>query len=148
MVPTNASRKGTSSLPPSYLHSICFYTLLMFFFFSSQVSPFTFELDQQLSSRRRVGVPFAGDIAPSPICYAVTTDGRAILSCGHWDNSFKISYLLPLFPPPFFPSVLSLLSVLFNLYFCKNKTRAGAKSFFYLLFKSLFLSLPPSLFFF
>eukprot|EP00026_Physarum_polycephalum_P000200 Phypoly_transcript_00200.p1 GENE.Phypoly_transcript_00200~~Phypoly_transcript_00200.p1 ORF type:complete len:1988 (-),score=255.41 Phypoly_transcript_00200:62-5914(-) len=56
-----------------------------------QVSPFTFELDQQISSRRRVGVPFARDIAPSPICFAVTNDGRAILSCGHWDNSFKIS---------------------------------------------------------
>lgn len=51
-----------------------------------------FEMDPQMNARKRVGVPFARDIVPSPLCYAVSSDGRIIFSCGHWDNSFKISY--------------------------------------------------------
>ena len=52
---------------------------------------YTCELDSLLATRRRIGLPFASDIAPSSSQFAVTNDGKMILSCGHWDNSFKFS---------------------------------------------------------
>ncbi|GAM17220.1 hypothetical protein SAMD00019534_003950 [Acytostelium subglobosum LB1] len=56
-------------------------------------SPFTLELDPSSNSnKRRVGLPFANDVNISQNCFAVTNDGRFVISCGHWDNSFKISF--------------------------------------------------------
>eukprot|EP01133_Synstelium_polycarpum_P008387 gene8387-9862_t len=54
-------------------------------------SPFTFELEPSLN-KRRIGLPFANDVTVSQTCFAVTNDGRYIISCGHWDNSFKLSH--------------------------------------------------------
>ncbi|KAH3755963.1 beach protein [Pelomyxa schiedti] len=35
--------------------------------------------------------PYAHDVHPSPALFAVTSDGKHIISCGHWDNSFKVT---------------------------------------------------------
>lgn len=52
---------------------------------------FGFEADPQAAARRRVGVPFASDITPGRPLFALFSDGRTLISCGHWDNSFKVS---------------------------------------------------------
>jgi len=52
-------------------------------------SPFTLEVDTLAVSRRPLGIPFSCSLIPSPSLFAVTPDGKSILSCGHWDNSFK-----------------------------------------------------------
>jgi hypothetical protein len=49
------------------------------------------EVDPLLSQRRKIGVPFAPEVLVSPYLFSVTDDGRTIISCGHWDNSFKVS---------------------------------------------------------
>ncbi|EGG24619.1 BEACH domain-containing protein [Cavenderia fasciculata] len=56
-------------------------------------SPFTLELEPSSSNKRRIGLPFANDVTISQSCFAVTSDGRYVISCGHWDNSFKLSYV-------------------------------------------------------
>jgi len=50
---------------------------------------FTFELDTTVSNRRRLGVPFARDTPMSPYCFAINSDGKVIITCGHWDSTFK-----------------------------------------------------------
>ncbi len=40
-----------------------------------------------------MGVPFASDLAIQPSCFDVTNDGKVLISGGHWDNSFKLSYV-------------------------------------------------------
>jgi len=40
-------------------------------------------------------MPFAHDVVPSPNLFAVTKDGKILFSCGHWDNSFRVTYLDP-----------------------------------------------------
>ena len=59
----------------------------------SPTAPFSFELDAMLPTRRRVGVPFSAEIDASSSCFAISTDGKAIFSCGHWDNTFKCTWL-------------------------------------------------------
>ena len=51
---------------------------------------FSLEIDPYLSNRRPLGVPFASGILVSQ-CFAATTDGKLLLSCGHWDESFRCS---------------------------------------------------------
>ncbi|EFA75292.1 BEACH domain-containing protein [Heterostelium album PN500] len=58
----------------------------------NEKSPFTFELDPSSGAKRRIGLPFANDVTISQNCFAVTNDGRYVISCGHWDNSFKLSF--------------------------------------------------------
>jgi WD40 repeat protein len=55
--------------------------------------PFTLELDAMLPARRRVGVPFSAEIEANASCFAISSDGKAIFSCGHWDNTFKCTWL-------------------------------------------------------
>ena len=57
------------------------------------VPPIVLEVDTQLSQRRKIGVPFAADVAVFPHMFCVTDDGRTVISCGHWDNSFKVTSL-------------------------------------------------------
>jgi WD40 repeat protein len=60
---------------------------------NAQISPFTFEPDPLLSTKRKIGIPYSSEVNISPLCFDVTNDGRVLLSCGHWDNSFKMSYV-------------------------------------------------------
>eukprot|EP01132_Coremiostelium_polycephalum_P009076 gene9076-11116_t len=60
---------------------------------NEKMSPFTFEQDPSSTTKRRIGLPFANDVTISPNCFAITSDGRYLISCGHWDNSFKLSYV-------------------------------------------------------
>jgi len=55
-------------------------------------TPFTIEPDP-LSGRKRIGVPFSGDIARSPSLFAVTRDSKIIFTCGHWDSSFRSTWV-------------------------------------------------------
>ena len=54
---------------------------------------FVFESDPLLPQRRRVGIPFAPEMKVSSSLFSVTQDGRTVISCGHWDNSFKLTLL-------------------------------------------------------
>ena len=56
-----------------------------------QGAPFTFELDRGSADRRRVGAHFARDARVTTDSFALSTDGKVLLSCGHWDTTFKIS---------------------------------------------------------
>ncbi|KAF2072405.1 hypothetical protein CYY_006280 [Polysphondylium violaceum] len=60
---------------------------------NDKISPFTFELDPSTTTKRRIGLPFANDVTISPNCFAITNDGRYVISCAHWDNSFKLSFV-------------------------------------------------------
>lgn len=65
----------------------------------SPAQPFTFEADTLATTRKRVGVPFAADLAITSSCFACSSDGKMILSCGHWDCSIKCSWLDNSRPP-------------------------------------------------
>ena len=59
-----------------------------------QGAPFTFERDRRSSfSRTRIGVDFSRCVNLSQECFAVTSDGSFLLSCGHWDATFKVSHV-------------------------------------------------------
>jgi hypothetical protein len=60
---------------------------------NAQLSPFTFELDPFLSNHTPVGIPFAQHTNIYAGCFAVSNDGKMLLTCGHWDNSFKQSLI-------------------------------------------------------
>lgn len=49
--------------------------------------PFVFAGDPLMCSQKPVAIPFAPDIAPGPTLFAVSMDGKYIVTCGHWDNS-------------------------------------------------------------
>ena len=51
------------------------------------------EVDPLLGQKRRVGTAFAEDVVVSSALFGVTEDGRTIVSCGHWDNSFQLTNL-------------------------------------------------------
>eukprot|EP00300_Choanocystis_sp_HF-7_P011055 c17284_g1_i1.p1 GENE.c17284_g1_i1~~c17284_g1_i1.p1 ORF type:complete len:899 (+),score=177.90 c17284_g1_i1:182-2698(+) len=53
--------------------------------------PFTFEADVLVGSRRKIGVPFSSDVNHRSQLFAATTDGRYLVSAGHWDNSFRVT---------------------------------------------------------
>eukprot|EP01052_Picozoa_sp_SAG31_P000718 SAG31_NODE_21_length_34109_cov_60.598824_2_plen_731_part_00 len=56
-----------------------------------QGAPFTFELDRNIGSRRLIGTHFARDVHVTPDCFALSKNGDLLLSCGHWDTTFKLS---------------------------------------------------------
>jgi len=39
----------------------------------------------------KLSVPFAHDIIMNPKLFATSKDGKYLFTCGHWDNSFKLS---------------------------------------------------------
>jgi len=49
--------------------------------------PFTLELDPLLPLQRQIGTSFAEEVGGG--CFAVSNDGKILISCGYWDNSFK-----------------------------------------------------------
>ena len=53
--------------------------------------PYTLELDKKRRARRRVGVHFAVGLTILPGFFAVTRCERYVLSCGHWDNSMRVT---------------------------------------------------------
>ena len=53
--------------------------------------PFSFEVDPQQDTRKRPGAPFAQGVLPSPKLFALSLDGKVLFSCGHWDNTFKLT---------------------------------------------------------
>ena len=53
--------------------------------------PYTLELDRKRRVRRRVGVHFAVGLTILPGFFAVTRCERYVLSCGHWDNSVRVT---------------------------------------------------------
>eukprot|EP01105_Mastigella_eilhardi_P025382 TRINITY_DN68_c0_g2_i1.p1 TRINITY_DN68_c0_g2~~TRINITY_DN68_c0_g2_i1.p1 ORF type:complete len:2943 (-),score=766.71 TRINITY_DN68_c0_g2_i1:81-8846(-) len=54
--------------------------------------PFLFEVDP-LGSRKPVAIPFAPDVVSSPKLFSITVDGKCLVTCGHWDTSFKVSLI-------------------------------------------------------
>ena len=54
------------------------------------VPPFQFEVEKK-NSTRLIGVHFAIQLLILPSFFAVSVDERYLLSCGHWDSSFKVS---------------------------------------------------------
>jgi hypothetical protein len=55
------------------------------------VPPFAFEAEKKKSKPRRIGVHFAVGLNILPFFFAVSNCERYLLSCGHWDNSFRVS---------------------------------------------------------
>ena len=53
--------------------------------------PYTLDLDRKRRVRRRVGVHFAVGLTILPGFFAVTRCERYVLSCGHWDNSLRVT---------------------------------------------------------
>ena len=53
--------------------------------------PYTLELDKKRRVRRRIGVHFAVGLTILPGFFAVTRCERYVLSCGHWDNSMRVT---------------------------------------------------------
>eukprot|EP01105_Mastigella_eilhardi_P025380 TRINITY_DN68_c0_g1_i2.p1 TRINITY_DN68_c0_g1~~TRINITY_DN68_c0_g1_i2.p1 ORF type:complete len:2854 (-),score=674.35 TRINITY_DN68_c0_g1_i2:50-7438(-) len=53
--------------------------------------PFVFSADPLLNSHKPIAVPFAPGIVPGPTLFAVSMDGKYIITGGHWDNSFKVT---------------------------------------------------------
>ena len=45
------------------------------------------------AEQNRFTVPVAHDVALNPHLFVVTKDGKYLFTCGHWDNSFKLSSL-------------------------------------------------------
>jgi len=41
--------------------------------------------------QKRITSPFSHDVAITPSLFAATKDGKYLFSCGHWDNSFKLT---------------------------------------------------------
>eukprot|EP00164_Ancoracysta_twista_P003908 GFYU01005239.1.p1 GENE.GFYU01005239.1~~GFYU01005239.1.p1 ORF type:complete len:1869 (-),score=444.28 GFYU01005239.1:22-4860(-) len=64
---------------------------------SSDPSPAYGEIMQWVSRRqmygviRRVGVPYASDLNVGASFFEISPDAKTIVTCGHWDNSFKLS---------------------------------------------------------
>eukprot|EP00898_Chlorokybus_atmophyticus_P002244 jgi/Chlat1/301/Chrsp1S08783 len=66
---------------------------------SSNASAFTFSAAQEssfgvepdTSPQRRISALFTGDADLSPLLFGTLWGGRLIISCGHWDNSFKVA---------------------------------------------------------
>jgi WD40 repeat protein len=52
--------------------------------------PFLFEADPLVASRKRIGVPFA-NVRVSNQLFSLTSDGKHVVSAGHWDNTFRIT---------------------------------------------------------
>jgi len=55
------------------------------------VPPFYFEMEKSRSKPRRVGVHFAVGLNILPFFFALSHCEKYLLSCGHWDNSFRCS---------------------------------------------------------
>lgn len=69
--------------------------------------PFLFEIERGTGDRRRVGgssdarkrlgrrigVHFGEGLTPSAKLFALAPDSRVVVSGGHWDNSFKLSWV-------------------------------------------------------
>ncbi|KAH3744448.1 neurobeachin 2 [Pelomyxa schiedti] len=53
--------------------------------------PFVFVGDPLMCSHKPIAIPFATDMTPSSSLFAVSVDGSYIVTCGHWDNSIKVS---------------------------------------------------------
>eukprot|EP01102_Stenamoeba_stenopodia_P003313 TRINITY_DN1325_c0_g1_i2.p1 TRINITY_DN1325_c0_g1~~TRINITY_DN1325_c0_g1_i2.p1 ORF type:complete len:734 (+),score=167.59 TRINITY_DN1325_c0_g1_i2:1-2202(+) len=60
---------------------------------TATLSQLSIELDPYINTRRKIGLAFAPDIEAKSSCFAVTNDGKMIISCGHWDNSFKCTII-------------------------------------------------------
>lgn len=59
------------------------------------VPPFSFEMEKKnnKSKPRRVGVHFAVGLKILPFFFLTSQCQRYLLSCGHWDNSFRCSHI-------------------------------------------------------
>ncbi|CAG8541891.1 2926_t:CDS:10, partial [Racocetra persica] len=53
--------------------------------------PFTVEVDPNLQYKTRLSSPFSFDAIITPRCFTCSKDGKVILSCGHWDNTVKVT---------------------------------------------------------
>jgi len=50
-------------------------------------------IDPATQDQHHYTSPVAHDVTLSPSLFAVTRDGRLLFTCGHWDNSFKMTTL-------------------------------------------------------
>jgi WD40 repeat protein len=57
------------------------------------IPPFALELEKKRSKPRRLGVHFAVGLNILPFFFVVSRCGKFILSCGHWDNSFRCTHI-------------------------------------------------------
>lgn len=53
--------------------------------------PFILDLEKRSSATRRLGVPFDSEIIASNSLFAICKLSKLIFSCGHWDNSIRVS---------------------------------------------------------
>ncbi|CAG8498804.1 10181_t:CDS:10 [Paraglomus occultum] len=53
--------------------------------------PFTVVVDPMIEHKTRLMTPFCYDALISPRCFAVSKDGKVLISCGHWNNTVKIT---------------------------------------------------------
>ncbi|CAG8517643.1 8239_t:CDS:2 [Ambispora gerdemannii] len=53
--------------------------------------PFSVEVDPMLEYKSRLNSPFCYDAAISPRCFTCSRDGKVLISCGHWDNTIKVT---------------------------------------------------------
>ncbi|CAG8463161.1 6634_t:CDS:10 [Paraglomus brasilianum] len=53
--------------------------------------PFTVVVDPTIEHKTRLMTPFCYDTLISPRCFAVSKDGKVLISCGHWNNTVKIT---------------------------------------------------------
>ena len=61
----------------------------------NSMAPFGLEPDTSVAAtvalaRAATGVGFARDVVPAPSLQAMSVDGRLLVSCGYWDNTFKV----------------------------------------------------------
>ncbi|CAJ0899985.1 13727_t:CDS:10 [Entrophospora sp. SA101] len=50
-----------------------------------------FEVDPGLQYKSQLGSPFSFDVKITPRSFACSKDGKVLISCGHWDNSIKVT---------------------------------------------------------
>ncbi|KAG9307178.1 hypothetical protein G9A89_017006 [Geosiphon pyriformis] len=53
--------------------------------------PFSVEVDPMLEYKSRLSSPFCHDAVISPRCFTCSKDGKVLISCGHWDNTIKVT---------------------------------------------------------
>ncbi|CAJ0762302.1 3364_t:CDS:2, partial [Entrophospora sp. SA101] len=50
-----------------------------------------FEVDPGLQYKSQLNSPFSFDVKITPRSFACSKDGKVLISCGHWDNSIKVT---------------------------------------------------------
>ncbi len=60
---------------------------------SEYVPPFAIDIEKRSGKPRRLGVHFDPNLKIMPYFFAVSHCEKYIISCGHWDNSIRVSHM-------------------------------------------------------